>query len=353
MASHATLIPELEQAIRHGSAGKRADMAARITDLFVAIAGNTDATQIALFDEVLGRLVDEIEMRARAAVSRQLAPIDRAPPKVVRRLAGDGAIEVAAPVLRGSQGLGDAELAAVARSMGPPHLLAIAQRSAVAATVADILVARGDMSVLQAVAANSRARLSHVALATLVSRAAGDDALAATVRRRADIPDGPLRRRIEQAAESVGRRTRGKGGPNATDEALANISAETRAAIAAAYRDAQNVVLALVRADKLEESAVVAFAANGQVEETVAAFSALSRLPIEAVDHILRGDRLDAILILGRAIGLEWQTVRAVIALGKTQAKGEALDHAKINFERLPRQGTQSVVQYWRDCARS
>ena len=135
-------------------------------------------------------------------------------------------------------------------------------------------------------------------------------------------------------------------------EALAQISAEMSAKAATAYRHAQRSVLVLVRAGKLDEPALFAFAKNGQFEETVAALSALSRLPIEAVEQILRGDRLDALLIVGRAIGIDWATAKAVIVLRAGRVNGYSLDDAQTNFERLPRQGAQRVLQFWRDRAR-
>src|SRR3979490_3085 len=124
MALYATLIPEFEAAIRQGSDAKRAAMAERITDLFIDAADRFDAVQVALFDEILGRLIDEIEHKTLAEISRRIAPVAHAPIGVVRRLAGDDNINVAGPMLRGSPRLADTDLATIATRMGPPHLLA-------------------------------------------------------------------------------------------------------------------------------------------------------------------------------------------------------------------------------------
>ena len=83
---------------------------------------------------------------------------------------------------------------------------------------------------------------------------------------------------------------------------------------AAAYGDAQRTILALMRADKLGESELGTFARNGQFEHAVAALSALSRIPIEVVERLMRIERPDALIVLCRAIGIEWTTVRAIIA---------------------------------------
>src|SRR5579859_5130772 len=132
MALYANLIPELETAIREGSDHKRAAMAARITDLFISTAGRFDAVQIALFDEILSRLIEEIEIKTLAEIAQRIAPVERAPIGVVRRLAGDDDIGVAGPVLRQSSRLADAELAAIASRAKAAHLLAISQRARLA-----------------------------------------------------------------------------------------------------------------------------------------------------------------------------------------------------------------------------
>src|SRR3984893_891429 len=105
MTLYASLNPELETAIQQGSDAKRAIMAERITDLFIDAADRFDAVQVALFDEILGRLIEEIEIKTLAEISRRMAPVEQAPIGLVRRLAGDDAIGVAGAQPRGSSRL--------------------------------------------------------------------------------------------------------------------------------------------------------------------------------------------------------------------------------------------------------
>ena len=149
MALYANLIPELEAGDppRVQRQGRCATMAERIAELFVDASDRFDAAQIALFDEILGRLIEEIEHQTLTEISRRIAPGEHAPIGVVRRLAGDDNINVAGPMLRASPRLAEAALAAIASRMGSPHLLAISQRANIATPVTDILVARGDTSV--------------------------------------------------------------------------------------------------------------------------------------------------------------------------------------------------------------
>ncbi len=352
MAPYATLIPELEQAIQHGSAGKRADMAERVTALFIGGADRLSAEQIGLFDQVLGRLIDEIDHGMLADIARRIAPLAHAPIGMVRRLAGDEDIDVAGPVLRVSPRLPDDDLAAIAGRMGPEHLLAISQRPAITMPVTNVLVRRGDSNVLRVVAANRGALFSDLGFSTLVKRAAGDDGLAEMVGLRPDLPAAHLHQLIREATKIVRRRLTAVAPPAARSEihkALATASAEVTGRIATANRDAQRTVLTLVRAGKLDAAQLRVFADNGQLAETVAALSALSRVPIELINRQVRGDRLDALLILGRAIGIDWPTLRAVIVLRTGRSSGPSLEEARANFERLSRPSAERVVSFWRN----
>ena len=62
-----TLIDELEAVVFHRNIGSRADVLRRVTDVFVTGSDCFDSEQLALFDDVMGRLVKEIESSARSA----------------------------------------------------------------------------------------------------------------------------------------------------------------------------------------------------------------------------------------------------------------------------------------------
>src|SRR3569623_2692316 len=146
-----SIIDEVESAIRNGSAEKGMETARRVADLFLSSAGHFNDEQIALFDDVLARLIGTIELRAiadmgariaLAEISAQLAPIAQAPPSVIRRLAGNDEIRIAAPVLQESARLDDAALVELAATMGEQHQLAIAGRWWLKEIVTDALLAR-------------------------------------------------------------------------------------------------------------------------------------------------------------------------------------------------------------------
>src|SRR6516165_9714681 len=157
----ASLIPELEEVVRHGSATRRAEMLRRITGLFADGAARFNDDQIELFGQVLNRLSGDLDAKARIELAHRLAPIGNAPQALVRRLAEDDDIAVAQPILKQSQRLGQSDLVEIAHSKSQAHLLALSKRKGIAEPVTDVLIGRGDRGVLRSLAENLDARLSE------------------------------------------------------------------------------------------------------------------------------------------------------------------------------------------------
>ena len=151
MGAAVSVIPELEDVIQHGSREKRvADARSASPACSSTAPAITTTTTSDLFDDVFGRLIEEIETKARAELSSHLAPVRNAPVKVLRTLANDDDISVAGPVLTQSPRLADADLVDVANTKGQAHLQAISQRPAIGEAVTDVLVRRGDRAVAHA-----------------------------------------------------------------------------------------------------------------------------------------------------------------------------------------------------------
>jgi Uncharacterised protein conserved in bacteria (DUF2336) len=332
--SLAVLIPELEGCIRQGSATKLTEMAERLTDLFIVGADRFGAEHIDLFGDILCRLVDQAEATTLSGIAKRIAPVANAPLGLVRRFANHDDIAVAGPVLRLSPCLPDLDLAAVAARMGLPHLVAIAQRQMIAPPVTDVLVERGDGNILHTIASNHGAQFSDFGFGILAKRAAGDDALVETLGLRPDIPAGLLRRLVRDAPAAVRQRlivvAYGKDGQNTI-----------------LYREAQSAILTLVNEGKLDAAQLHAFAECGQRAETVAALSALSRVPIDRIDRLFAGERLDGLLIIGRALGIGWPTLRAIVVL--RHGRQPNLDEVRSNYERLSEPSAIRVLSFWRD----
>src|SRR5262249_18834501 len=182
---------------------RRDEMLRHVTELFIVGSELHSDDQIALFDDIFARLVVEIELSARALLAIRLAPIAKAPPNIIRMLAFDDAIEVAGPVLTHSQRLDEAALVENAKAKSQQHLLAISHRRSLGEQVTDVLVERGDRHVVLSAAANRGARFSDGGFAALVRRSEGDDALAACVGARPELPQPLYLELLAKASQTV------------------------------------------------------------------------------------------------------------------------------------------------------
>jgi uncharacterized protein (DUF2336 family) len=180
-----TSLAELRLLALDHRSGSRQELLCALADLLCDPAPGLAVEERALVDDIVATMLDAIEPLARREFAERLAAHPAAPHGVVARLAADVAA-VAAPVLAASPLLDDDDLAAVAERQSQEHLLAIARRDKLSARITDILVARGDAVVLDALAVNAGACFS------------APDALAAAARlrearaRRDAVPARPL-----------------------------------------------------------------------------------------------------------------------------------------------------------------
>jgi uncharacterized protein (DUF2336 family) len=351
MGIPASLLPELEDVVRHGSAEKRAETLRRITTLFLDGAPSFNAEHVALFDGVIGCLVVEVEAKALAKLSRRIAPIPNAPAGVVSALAKNDDIAVAGPVLKQAR-LADPDLKYIAETKSQAHLLAMSTRLGITEALADILVERGDREVARALANNQYAQLSDNAFTALVKRAEQDSVLAEKVGMRTDIPPRLFRQLLMQASEIVQRRLLAKAKPETQSEIrriLARVTDEVAAKAAPRnYTAALAAVRPLHQERKLGEADIIEFAKAGKCEETIAALSTMCAVPVEVVDRLMKGERADPVLILARAAGFGWSTAKAVLnARPGGKPSPQTLDAARENFERLTATTAHRVVRFW------
>ncbi len=353
MGAALSLIPELDEVVQRGSREKRVETLQRITALFLDGAGRYSDDHVDLFDDVFGLLIEEIETKARAELASRLAPVGNAPAKVLRALARDDDIAVAGPVLKLAPRLTEADLIDVASTKGQAHLQAISARRALGEAVTDVLVRRGDREVARRVAGNRSARISEQSFHLLVKRAEDDGILAEKVGMRPDIPAPMFRELLTKATAVVHRRLLLSATPEARATicaVLAKVATDVGARVGPRdYRAAQRAVLSLDRAGRLDETALAAFCGEGKYEETVMALAALAKVPITIAGRLMDGDRPDPVLILCKAAGLSWPTVKAVIMArpNGTGTSTQGLDAAFANYGRLSQAIAQRVVRFW------
>jgi uncharacterized protein (DUF2336 family) len=352
-----TLIDELEAVFVTRNIGSRADVLRRVTDLFVAGSDRFDGEQRALFEYVMGRLIEEIDYSARAAFGERLATIANAPPRVSCALALDDSIEVAGQLLAHSEHLDDETLVAGAKTKSQAHLLAISRRKLLSEGVTDILVERGNQQVVLSTTANSGARFSEFGYSTLVTRSGTDDELALTVWSRPELPREHLLTLFATASDAVRFKLEAVDRQKAAlvrdmiKQASNQIQTQVRER-SPKFAAAQAQVKLLYQKGALTEDRLREFAEAGKFDETALTLSLLMDLPIGAIERTLVHDRSDQVLVLAKSIGLSWETTKAILLVQTmTRIKGGSiheLEQCFANFMKLKSETARTAMQFYR-----
>ena len=124
-------LQDLQGLARERSSEKRRELLRAVSDCFLS-SDEHSATEVALYDEVVTRVLDEVEPIARAELAERLADIANPPRNALRRLADDH-IAVAKSILSRSSALDDDDLERIALNQSQAHLAAIATRAMPAA----------------------------------------------------------------------------------------------------------------------------------------------------------------------------------------------------------------------------
>src|SRR5882672_6475834 len=284
MTFAASLIPGLDEFVKHGDPKRRAEAARRIAELFLLGAANFRPDHVDLFDGVLIDLVPHTELAARADLAERLSVLANAPRALVGQLAREDEIMNAGPLF------------------------------------------------------------SQAGYSALIKRAGQDGVLTLAIGQREDLSGQQLKDLLAGSIDVVRRRLFKVVKPSRQADielAMEEISGvPERVESRRDFAPAQRTILALHNAGELNEAALFGFAKAHKYEESVVALSAMSAVKIATLDRLIAGDRHDPILIVGRAVGLEWATVRALILLrlGPSRVPAPAhIEGARVNRGRPPR----------------
>ncbi|HEX3503514.1 MAG TPA: DUF2336 domain-containing protein [Xanthobacteraceae bacterium] len=323
----------------------------RITDLFLHDAGRLNDEQIRVFDDVLCLLVEKIEKTALAELGTRLAPVNMAPLQLVKRLARDEEITVAAPVLKDSKRLSAADLVDIAQTRSQAHLLAISERVVVDSKVTDVLVVRGDQKVLSSLAKNTGAQFSESGFDRLVKRAEGDNELCELVGLRRDLPKNLLQELLRRAADTVLAKILALLPPERRKE-IENIIIKIGRTISKItekdYSDAQNTVAALAASGRLNDDALLRFAQKRQSDEMIVALARLSATSIKIIAQLINGHRNDAFLLPCKVADLRWPTVELILRdrlLGQA-AVDSIIEIARKDYAKLTPSTAQRALRF-------
>lgn len=314
----------IEDAIRNANPQKRHQALRAVADLFLTNAPLFDEEKVALFDNVFDSLVDDSSRSEMVDISRRMAPVENAPRRLIRKLAGNSDISVAGPVLSQSPRLSTVDLCELAISNSNLHLLAISRRTEIGEPLTDILLSRGDQFVAASVVTNLGAKLSPLGIGQILDRARIDNALAVTLRSRTDITEKALR----EAESGSCARAKDSG------EAVAR---------------AKNRAVSVHNVGDLNELHVKSLALKHDYEGVIASLAILSRLDYETVENLMLPNRVTGVILICKAASFGLEVVDAVLDLAKLRnhLSPEEMQRAHREFITVARATAERIVRFW------
>ena len=346
-----SIIAELEDAVRGGSSARRVETLRQVTDLFLNDGERLSDDQVKVFDDVLCLLIARVETRAKAELSKRLAPLDYAPFEVIQHLAWDDEIEVAGSVLANSSRLGTDVLVEIASSKGQDHLLAISGRAELPTAVTDVIVGRGEEQVIRKLANNAGARFSDQGFSTIVARAGADDELVEILGLRADFPAQFITDLLRRAKDTVRARLLAIA-PPAVQEEIKRVLNEIARDAPPSTRNfgvAEEYVKLMKGLNELDDAAVYKFAESNKFDEVTVALAVLNDMPVEMTAKLMEGPRADLILIPCRSARLNWPTVESILRNRPVMpaVNERTLEIAERDYRKLSMETAQRTVRFW------
>jgi hypothetical protein len=348
-----TELVNFEALANENDMSRRNELARNVATLFSLTSEKCSEEQIEVYDSVLVRLSDMVEMQARAFIAGRLASLRRAPEATIRRLANDE-IEVAKPVLESSTILRDTDLVEISMKRSEDHRVAIAAREILSDMVTDVLVETGGSAVHQTVARNGGASLSNKGVLGLIQASGLDEDLQMALANRSDLDEQAVSTLASLASERVRMRlleaNTGTDGdvPQAARVAAQKLSNDFWLG-RYDFETAMGRVMTLARGPGIDEDTLIHFAEEDRFAEAVATFAMIGDIGIEEAKHWMVRSDTDPFLIVAKAANLDVSTVEKLLKVGPWRYRLREPDRARIvaRFKGINPQSARMLVNQW------
>ncbi|WP_417693253.1 DUF2336 domain-containing protein [Roseibium sp.] len=201
------MLSSLIELAKESDSEKRRELLGHVSALFIAGAERYTNEEKTLFNGVMRRLAELVEVGDRQALAEDLSKVDQTPHDLVMQLANDN-IVIARYMLQYSDVLTQADLMHLAKTKSQGHLLAISKRDHLEARLTDVLLERGEQPVHHSVAENPGAELSNWGARFLIKLADKDETLRDNLLSRQDLTKNHFDKLIDQLPEDEGKKLR-------------------------------------------------------------------------------------------------------------------------------------------------
>lgn len=337
------------------SSEKRRLLLREVTNIFMTHPEDIGDAEMALYDEVMSQLSDDMEIMVRAEIANTISDAKAAPLGLLRRLASDD-IEVAEPILTRSKALSESDLLHVVQTKGQDHLRAVSKREEVPESVSGVIVKRGDDTTLKTLLTNDGARLSRASNEEVVQRAQSNPALHEAVVGRKDLPadlmndmyfvvEARLRERI--IAENA------KLDPAVIEHAIHK--GRDKVAVAygsfpADYEQITRDVSTLRANEKLTPQLLAKYMRDPNPTYFLVALSQMADIDFLTARHLVEKKEIDALAIACKAAKLDkalFLTYAMIMLSDQENAIGRAAEYGKL-YTDLPEETALRTIRFWR-----
>ncbi len=285
------------------SSDTRRQLLNAVTDLFLLDDEPSEASK-AHYGEIATQSLTHLGAEERADYAGKVAAAPTLPHNVAMQLASDEEADVARLVLKLSPVLTDGDLAAIAVTQSQRHLVAIAERARLSSCVTDILVRRGDDTVLRTVSSNEGATFSSEGFDVLLERGGSDNAVTTALSNRTDMaPERASRvlRIVEQMADKVEE-------PSEQVASLARLARQQRLEVKVLISD-------IVAKKRVISDVVIMLVDDDRAYHVTQVMAASADLNPDQVLRVLMQPDVSGLAVLCRSLGLNNTAFRAILGL--------------------------------------
>ena len=271
----------------------RVELARKIGRLMPDLAREENEKLRELTIETLEKLASDQLPRVRAILAEEIKLLDCVPARVVKRLARDAELMVAAPILEYSPLLSDGDLMEIiATAKAKEALSAIARRRFLSPNVSDAIATSLDIPAIAALLANSDAKIREEALSQIIEQAEKVRAWHRPLAVRADLSQRAIRRIATFVGAALIEKLSQRH--NLDEETRQHLNRQLRQRIesgdeaASSEDNARGIVAAAHSSGRLDDTFVENVAENGRRDVIVVALATLARVPEETVKRMLQ-----------------------------------------------------------------
>lgn len=189
MSRSQKLKAEIETSLGPGPSKRGNTVLRSVTDLFINRADAYSDEQVEVFDDVMQCLLNHTERDAKVELSTRLAPVSRAPVKLVQTLLKDKDPAISHPMLQQSKAISDVDLTTMVKSASSEVLMTIAKRDFINKVVTDQMIGRGIPEITHALLMNPGAEISETSFVKMIGDCGTDAKLGPMLAERKDLPE--------------------------------------------------------------------------------------------------------------------------------------------------------------------